>query len=205
MGIRWTGNILGASGWVVAPNAFITAGHCVYDADKGGWITEARFVPHLYTGNEREFIVTTVYTLKGWIETSNSGTQEDYQYDMAACVISQGFDLESSPPLSFDIGPAGQYSAIGYPSTPMPGYNFNGVEMWKSIGNRTSSGPYPVDGLWWAENNLTGGASGGPWCEPGNNYVVSGINSFRLYDPNEMASPALEQGFQNLYDAVKNL
>src|SRR5437588_3460907 len=35
------GKIKGATGWVVAPRAFITAGHCVYYKALGGWITEA--------------------------------------------------------------------------------------------------------------------------------------------------------------------
>jgi hypothetical protein len=31
-----------ASGWVVAPRAFITAGHCVYRKRRGGWMSRHR-------------------------------------------------------------------------------------------------------------------------------------------------------------------
>lgn len=186
------------SGWIVAPRAFITAGHCVYYEKLGGWLTEGVFAPHYDVDDTGwEYTITTVYTLKGWIESRST----DHRYDMAACVVSGAEDWDE-PPLAFDRGPADDYIAIGYPSIPIPGYNFNGEHMWKSVGNHERGG---VDtGLWWAENNLTNGSSGGPWCATGS-YEVCGLNSFRRDDLNLMASPIFEEGFDNLYNAVKNL
>ncbi|HMF55203.1 MAG TPA: hypothetical protein VK619_02475 [Pyrinomonadaceae bacterium] len=186
----------GATGWVVAPHAFITAGHCVYHPDFGGWITQAALCPRYDNRCAKTYTVTTVYALKGWVES------KDWRYDMAACVVSEKF-ASTEPPLSFDVGilPGLRFTAIGYPIKPIPGHEFNGKRMWKSVGNLITGG----DGFQWAENNLTGGASGGPWCETLNNYVVSGLTSDRGEDPNAAQSPLFTNGFRNLYDAVKNL
>jgi hypothetical protein len=69
------------------------------------------------------------------------------------------------------------------------------------LGDTTDEG----DGMIWAENDLTGGASGGPWLR-GDDEIVGGLTSARITDdPNLAVSPVFAQGFQNLYDAVKNL
>jgi len=194
------GKVKGATGWVVAPRAFITAGHCVYYKALGGWITEAALCPRFDNACAKAYTVTAVYALKGWID---SGDDEDHRYDIAACVVSEKF-ADTEPPLSFDtsILPGLKFTAIGYPITPITGHEFNGKRMWKSVGGLISAG----GDIQWAENNLTNGASGGPWCEPDNNYVVSGLTSYREDDANRSASPMFSNGgFQNLYDAVKNL
>jgi V8-like Glu-specific endopeptidase len=190
------GKNLGGTGWVVAPRAFITAGHCVYYEEYGGWITKAALCPRYDTECVKSYKVTTVYALKGWVESG------DHRYDMAACVVSENF-ATTEPPLAFDTGliPGLHFTAIGYPIKPIAGCDFNGKRMWKSVGDRITLTNYAI----WAENNLTGGASGGPWCETDNNYVISGINSNREDDPNTLESPMFDNGFDNLYNAVKNL
>ena len=192
---------LNGSGWVVARRAFITAGHCVYYRDKGGWIYEAAFCPRFNIEcAEKIFTVERVLTLQGWIDTTN---EDDRQYDMAACVVTEPF-LPSEPPLEFVVSslPALDYAAIGYPGPPIPAHPFNRKRMWQSAG-----GLYIAqNSMVWAENDLTNGASGGPWCEPASNWVVGGLTSARLTDdPNLAVSPVLGQGFENLYNAVKNL
>ncbi|MGA2650783.1 MAG: hypothetical protein ABSF28_09680 [Terracidiphilus sp.] len=121
---------------------------------------------------------------------------------MAACVVTTNF-ASTEPPLAFDAGilPGLKFTAIGYPIKPIPGHEFNGKRMWKCVGDLISAG----GGFQYAANNLTGGSSGGPWCEPDNNMVVSGLTSDRKNDPNAAQSPLFANGFQNLYDAVKNL
>src|ERR1043165_9884322 len=193
---------LRASGWVVAPRAFITAGHCVYTADRGGWIIEASFCPRFNLGcSEKSYKVEAVFTLQGWLDNSDPVTNT--QYDMGACLVTEPF-AGTEPPLAFDLSPlpAFQFAAIGYPGKRIPNYDFNGKRMWQSVGGLAAAG----GGTLTAENNLTNGASGGPWCEPQNNWVVSGLTSARITDDLNLAvSPVLGQGFQNLYNAVKDL
>jgi hypothetical protein len=54
-----------------------------------------------------------------------------------------------------------------------------------------------------ATNNLTDGASGGPWCDNDSNYAVTGLNSNRENDANVLFSPLFDNGFEKLYDTVK--
>ena len=121
---------------------------------------------------------------------------------MAACIISEDF-ASSEPPLAFQTGifTPSKFAAIGYPGTPIAKYQFNGKRMWQSVGAWVSE----KNGIVWAENNLTSGASGGPWCDPDGNYRVYGLTSYREDDPDQAGSPAFLDGFDNLYDALKNL
>jgi V8-like Glu-specific endopeptidase len=193
-------NAIGASGWVVAPRAFITAGHCVYFVGKGGWIESSIFCPQ-FDGkcSTTTYQVERVYTLRGWIDNKDN---DDREYDLAACVVTEAF-WDQEPPLEFDTFPvpALNFAGIGYPSNPIPGYDYNGKRMWQSAGKLIKA----TGSVMWAVNNLSNGASGGPWCEPDNKWIVSGINSARhLEIPNICVSPVLGEGFQNLYDAVKD-
>ena len=74
--------------------------------------------------------------------------------------------------------------------------------MWQSVGASVSE----KDDVIWAENDLANGASG-PWCDPDGNCRVYGLTSRRTdkAGPLEASSPALLDGFDNRYDAVKNL
>jgi V8-like Glu-specific endopeptidase len=195
MGLVIGGGKKTASGWVGARRAFFTAGHCVFHPDFGGWITQAGFGPRYNNGVDTAFTVATVYTLKGWVDSKN------WVYDMAACVVTENF-AATEPPLAFDAGilPGLKFTAIGYPNRPIPGHDFNGKRMWKCLGDFIKA----EGGLQYAANNFTRGASGGPWCETGNNMVVSGVTSDRDDDPNVAQSPLFVNGFQNLYNAVKD-
>jgi len=197
MGLVIGGKRKTASGWVVARRAFITAGHCVYHPDFGGWITKAFFCPRYDNQCTNRFIGTVVYTLKGWVE------DHDPAYEIAACVITENF-ATSEPPLAFDsdILTPDKFAAIGYPTTPIPKHQFNGERMWQSVGAYVSE----KDDVIWAENNLTNGASGGPWwgTDPQGNYRVYGLTEERAADPNQAASPGLWVAFDYLYNAVKS-
>lgn len=191
------------SGWVVARRAFITAGHCVYFRSKGGWIYSAEFCPRYDASCPKEFVVETVYTLQGWLDGEPGRMSR--QYDLAACVVTEPFTA-SEPPLPFDYFtvPALQYAALGYPTTPNDRHDFNGERMWQSFGSVLAY----QDNRLAAQNDLTGGASGGPWLEASEQDQVGGITASRpssLNDPNVAISPTFVDGFRNLYDAVKNL
>lgn len=187
------------SGWVVAPRAFVTAGHCVYSAKRfGGWISLAVFEPRYNATVVRFYRVATIYTLKGWVE------DEDPVYDMAACVVTENF-TQAEPPLRFQDGifPPDKFTAIGYPDRPIDDKdNFNGQRMWKCTGEFIKES----GGMWLAANDFTQGASGGPWCDANNEAIVYGITAWRRgNDPDVAQSPILLNGFENLYNAVKDM
>jgi hypothetical protein len=143
--------------------------------------------------------VEAVFTLQGWLD--NSVPNRNVPFDMAACLVTEPFDA-AEPPLAFVVNPlpALQFAAIGYPGKRIPNHPFNGKRMWQSLGAMNSAS----GGTIWAENDFTAGASGAPWCAPQEDWVVRGLTSSRNNDPNLAASPAFAEGFQNLYNAVKD-
>jgi V8-like Glu-specific endopeptidase len=185
------------SGWVVAKKAFITAGHCVCGTGLGGWITEAKFEPGFNVTAGKVYNVSTIYSLKGWSE------EHDWSYDMAACVVTENF-AETEPPLKFhdSIFHPDKFLAIGYPLRPTFNYEFNGKRMWQCVGEFIEE---DEGDCWWAVNDLTGGASGGPWCDAFNEANVYGHTSNRSHNPETARTPMLLNGFENLYKAVKDL
>jgi V8-like Glu-specific endopeptidase len=185
----------GASGWVVARKAFITAGHCVFHPDYGGWITQAGFAPRYNNRADTSFTVTSVYSLKGWVDSKL------WAYDLAACVVTENF-ADTEPPLAYNTGiiPALKDTAIGYPIRPIAGHDFNGKRMWKSVGKLVDL----KNDLQYATNNFTGGSSGGPWCDNDDKFQVTGLTSNRGDDANVAESPTFDNGFQNLYNAIKD-
>lgn len=186
----------GGSGWVVAPRAFITAGHCVYNHDIPNWVIEATFCPRFDGTCEKSFTVSSVYTLQGWLDG-------DMAYDLAACVVAESFTIKELPMLwsPFTV-PELKYLAAGYPIVPTSEYDFNGKRMWRCQG-QTAGFSNQVITMY---NDFTPGASGGPWLEPPD-AMAGGITSHRDDDVPEgqIQSPIFATGFQNLYDAVKNL
>lgn len=190
-GTRW----FYGSGWVVSPRAFITAGHCVYWEEKGGWVSQVGFCPRFNLKCERAWTVSAVYTLQGWIDG-------DRTYDLAACVVTKPFTA-TEPPLAFakfTLPPIG-YATLGYPSTPTDKHDFNGKRMWRCQGEFVVFSGDVIT----AANDFTSGSSGGPWFEPPDG-KAGGITSGRvLDDPNLAQSPIFGEGFQNLYNAVKDL
>jgi V8-like Glu-specific endopeptidase len=195
MGLIIGGEKKTASGWVVARRAFFTAGHCVFHPNFGGWITWASFAPRFNKRVDTIFRGATVYSLKGWVDSNNRA------FDMAACVVTVNF-ADTEPPLAFDTGiiPGLNFTALGYPLRPIPGHDFNGKRMWKSVGKFIKLENDRI----YAANSLTNGASGGPWCETHNQMIVSGLNAQRLKDAEVCVSPSFDNGFENLYNAVKD-
>lgn len=189
-----TGKRVGATGWVVAPQAFITSGHCVYHPDHGGWITQAAFCPRYDGSCPKPFTVSAVYTLQGWLDG-------DWAYDIAACVVTERFTTAELPLLweKFTLPPL-KALALGYPIKPTSKHEFNGKRMWRCLGDIESySG-----GILTMANDFTGGASGGPWLTPPD-APAEGLTSDRGPSADLATSPVFGQGFENLYDAVKSI
>lgn len=185
------------SGWVVAKRAFITAGHGVYISARGGWINQAQFAPRFNTKAGKVYDVKTVYSLKGWVENDES------PYDMAACVVTEDF-TEAEPPLKFEatLFAPKIITAIGYPNRPIPGHDFNGKRMWQSVGEFIKD----AEDMWWAANNMSAGASGGPWCDPASKMIINGITANRPDGETDVVrSPDFFNGLDKLYKAVKDL
>ena len=72
-GSQWIG-----TGWLVAPRLVLTAGHCVYMADEGGWASQIEVIPGR-DGESRPFgsaLARDFRSVSGWTQSNDS----DYDY-----------------------------------------------------------------------------------------------------------------------------
>lgn len=77
-GTKWIG-----TGWLVGPRTVITAGHCVYMHDNGGWPRSIEVIPGL-NGASRPYgscVATTFRSVKGWTESKKR------EYDYGAIIL----------------------------------------------------------------------------------------------------------------------
>ena len=70
-------NFIG-TGWLISPRVLLTAGHCVYMHDAGGWADEIEVIPGRHGGTEPfgSAICTQMSTTHGWV--NDQGTNSDY-------------------------------------------------------------------------------------------------------------------------------
>jgi glutamyl endopeptidase len=72
-GTNWIG-----TGWLVGPRILLTAGHCVYMADQGGWVSQIEVIPGR-DGDNRPFqscFASDFRSTNGWLQSSD----RDYDY-----------------------------------------------------------------------------------------------------------------------------
>lgn len=77
-GTNWIG-----TGWLVSPRLVLTAGHCVYMHDEGGWASQIEVIPGR-DGSERPFgsvIARDYRSVRGWTES------RDRDYDYGAILL----------------------------------------------------------------------------------------------------------------------
>jgi glutamyl endopeptidase len=66
------------TGWLVSPRMLLTAGHCVYMSDEGGWVTQIEVIPGR-NGEARPFgsaVSRDFRSVSGWTQDGDS----DYDY-----------------------------------------------------------------------------------------------------------------------------
>jgi V8-like Glu-specific endopeptidase len=77
-GTNWIG-----TGWLVSPRLLLTAGHCVYMHNQGGWVQQIEVLPGR-NADERPFgscIATDFRSVQGWTENT------DREYDYGAILL----------------------------------------------------------------------------------------------------------------------
>lgn len=77
-GSRWIG-----TSWFVSPRVMLTAGHCVYIHDRGGWVRQIEVIPGRH-GSERPHgscLATEFRSVRGWTEDA------DRDFDYAALLL----------------------------------------------------------------------------------------------------------------------
>lgn len=159
------------SGTLVSPYVVLTAGHCIHNNTRGGYVVTARFYPGQYQNSLGDTVqrpygskadVYALQTTDTWTQISGSDSYPvtDYRHDMAA--------IEFKTPFTF----TGTFMPVLYSSTAQPVTNagYPGV-----VQNTTAYGLYTdsgadTSGSYLRGNHVrqfaidaSGGDSGGPF------------------------------------------
>lgn len=189
------------TGFVVGSRTVFTVASALYDRGSGQWASNVVFYPEYNHGPGAglgPFWIDELWVAANWQEKG------ELLNDFGAIITSvpiQPFTgnvgLMANAPIN-----QGQYLVLGYPGTPVPGYPFDGEQMWQS----TSA--YMGDFAWiiQAGGNMTYGAHGAPWLifrEGG--WYANGIFAVQVVDPDSMLSPYFGNEVWDFYSYLKKL
>lgn len=185
--------------FVVGERAIVTAGHCVFSDVARNWVEKLAFAPRYQnTPPLGLWYATSVHTLAGWAAQPPNARL----FDLGGVILDRPV-AQATGTIGWvaNIPPAqGPFHSVGYPRQWLsPNFPFDGKLMWWCTGSQLQSSGYLR-----MANNLTEGASGGPWLIKRNgNIYVNGLNSFRLSnEPEVLASPYFGQGLVNLIGRI---
>lgn len=148
-GSGWIG-----TGWLVGPRLLVTAGHCVYVHDRGGWVKQIEVIPGR-RASERPYgscIATSFWSVRGWTD------YRDRKYDYAAILLPSdrrygddlgwfGFAVRPDPVLGGAI-----VNISGYPGDKPSGTQWFHAKAMADVDERVLT--YTID--------TAGGQSGAP-------------------------------------------
>ncbi|MCW3073488.1 MAG: hypothetical protein JWP69_557 [Flaviaesturariibacter sp.] len=172
-GQNFSGTVFSVSG---AKNVFMTAGHCVYDQASQQWATNVLVcLSYSPTYPGAQFAATNLITTCGWINSAG------YQYDIGGGIVNGDmFTGRGNFGILFNQGAnTGPWSAVGYPANaPYPGNT-----MYQSVGSYIGGDPNQPGTIGMNNNDMGGGASGGPWIVNSNWGYVNGHQSYDYDNP----------------------
>jgi V8-like Glu-specific endopeptidase len=141
----------------------VSAAHCMYQAELGGWFTSWNFVPAYKDGDAPlgEWPATTGFVASPWIEF------ETLRHDVGAVVVAQDsadrslVDVVGGRGIAWNIDEEQTFQSFGYPAR-LP---FTGERMISCVsafgGNDVPPGPGPLTLAMGCD--MTAGSSGGGW------------------------------------------
>lgn len=164
-GTRWIG-----TGWLVGPRTVITAGHCVFMHNNGGWAKSIEVIPGM-NGALRPYgscVATTFRSVKGWTDSKNR------EYDYGAIILPENCRMgDRTGYFGYAVKDNGFLMASVLNLSGYPG-DKGGSEQWfmskkaKSVSGRVIT--YEIDTM--------GGQSGAPvWVKIGEERYCVGIHT----------------------------
>lgn len=163
-GTVWVG-----TGWLASPRLVITAGHCVYLQNQGGWASRVEVQPARNGPNiPFSFVSQTALSVSGWVEAKDSAS--DYgALVLPTTAAGQGIGYFGYAALSDSELSQRLVNLVGYPIDKPAG------TMW---GHARSLSTATADELIY-ENDTYGGMSGCPVIQwDGSDYRVLGIHNY---------------------------
>lgn len=192
------------SAWVIGNHAIFSAAHCLFD-DNGSFFDDVVFQPQYRNGDSAGVFAVIQSAVDNRYPDFERG--EFLKYDMGIGLLDKPIgDLTGTA--GYALYPKNQISigevvrSIGYPAEG----SFYGKKMFQSVGEivKDDDPGSNEERNFGAENDMTGGCSGGPWVNNGN--IAVGLNSF-VYTgeyPKVMYSPYFGRGFENLVNWAKD-
>ncbi len=189
------------SAWVIGNQAIFTAAHCLFD-DNGTFFDDVVFHPQFRNGSSLGAVAVVQMAIdQRYI--ADSGGDNDLRFDLGIGILDRpighltgiaGFAVNPTA----QIAPGNFVTGMGYPAGPP----FDGTKMFKSKGRvvRDSAPGTFEERFFGAENEMTGGCSGGAWVDTSN--IAIGLSSFVFVgeNPPVMHSPYFGQGFEDLVE-----
>lgn len=160
---------------LIGPYTLVTAAHCVYIHEKGGWIKDVTFVPGIVDGENAPFGTFTwsnINILQGYISQHDGSTYDSvFPWDLAVITLEEDAGNQLGW-LGFRVDDGSQWDAkiIGYPADKPQG------TLWKA---ECAIAPEQFsDVAFWHECDTFQGSSGSAVYEESadGNYYVRGIN-----------------------------
>lgn len=190
------GNRFIGTGWLVAPRTVITAGHCVYMHDQGGWPKSIEVIPGLNDAARPygSYVGTSFRSVSGWVNDKKR------EYDYGCIILPRtsrpgdktgvfGFAVKDNPYLL-----SAYLNLSGYPG------DKGGNQQWFMARKAKSAAPRVI----YYEIDTMGGQSGSPvWVKVGNARYAVGIHTNGLVSGNS-ATRIVQPVFNNI-QAWKNL
>jgi V8-like Glu-specific endopeptidase len=158
------------TGWLISPRTVITAGHCVYMHDQGGWPRSIEVIPGMNDA-ARPFgsgVATVFRSVQGWTQSKNRN------YDYGAIILPNNFRPGArTGAFGFSVKDDAYLKAAllnlsGYPGDKGGNQQWFMAQKAKSVASRVIT--YEIDTM--------GGQSGSPvWLKIGNQRFAVGIHT----------------------------
>ena len=199
------------TGTLVSAYVVLTAGHCVHNNSRGGWVTAVRFYPAQYIstlGNlTRPYgsntALANLKTTQNWTEISGPDefAVRDYRYDYAAIQFSQAFTHTSTfMPVVYG-STIGTANNAGYPGN-LKDSTATEYGMFFASGTETQDSLLSLRSSHVREFSVysSGGDSGGPfwYLDSQNRRGLMGSLSYSSDDGTSSGGPWYDSNSQNL-------